>query len=291
MKLGYPCINRGIGCTPNSTFRLSSYSEEKMRRAVGNNLSCLSRILEFNLEKGLLFFRIGSQIVPFASHPVCQFDWEGEFREQFSRIGRFVRKNKMRISMHPDQFVLINSQDAGIVQRSVRELEYHCRVLDLMGLDSSAKVQMHMGGVYGDKEEAIRRFVTEYKKLPASVKKRLVIENDGRLFSLQDCLEVHRLTGTPVLFDVFHHKCNNNGESVREAVNLAASTWRKGDGVLMVDYSSQKKGERAGAHADHIDLKDFARFLKEARGIEFDVMLEIKDKEKSALKALEFFRK
>lgn len=193
--------------------------------------------------------------------------------------------------MHPDQFVLINSPSREIVGRSVAELEYHCRVLDLMGLDSSAKVQIHVGGVYGDKPAAIGRFVRQYGRLKPFVRKRLVIENDDGLFSLRDCLLVHEKTGIPVLFDVFHHKCNSDGESVREAVKLAAATWKKKDGVLMADYSSQKKGGRFGAHTENIDLEDFAEFLKEARGADFDVMLEIKDKEKSALLAIEKMRK
>lgn len=286
MRMGYPCINRSLGCTANSTFRLASYSEERLFSCLGNNLSCLSRILHYNLENGLLFFRISSDLVPFASHPVCKSDWVSRFKNEFGEIGSFIKKNKMRISMHPDQFVLINALDGGIVQRSVAELDYHAKVLDALGLDSSAKMQIHVGGVYGDKESAIGRFVERYKKLPARIRKRLVIENDDRLFSLRDCLRIHRLCKIPILFDSFHHSLLNNGESIREALLLAKKTWKKNDGPLMCDYSTQKIGARPGTHTFHIDLEDFRSFLAHARGLDFDVMLEIKDKEKSALDAL-----
>ena len=192
----------------------------------------------------------------------------------------------MRISMHPDQFVLLNALDREIVESSIRELEYHCRVLDLMGLSAAAKVQIHVGGVYGDKPASIARFVERYRKLPVAVRRRLVIENDDRCYTVADCLEVRRRTGVPVLFDVFHHKVNCSGESVHAALAACAKTWRKRDGILMVDYSSQEPGERKGRHAEHIDLADFRRFLKAARGIDCDVMLEIKDKEQSALAAI-----
>lgn len=290
MKLGYPCINRGIGCTSNHTFRLASYSENRMIETVGENLACLEKILEYNLERGFFFFRISSDIVPFASHPVCKFGWEKYFAKEFRRIGKFIRKNRMRISMHPDQFILLNSPRKDVVGRSIAELEYHCAVLDLMGMGADAKVQIHVGGVYGDKETALGEFVEEYGKLPAKIRKRLAIENDHRSYSLADCIGVHKDTGIPVIFDSFHHECLNTGESVREGVEIAQRTWKRKDGLLMMDYSSQKKGGRKGSHTEHIDMKHFRKFLKETEGLDFDLMLEIKDKEKSANAAIRILK-
>ncbi|OGV48127.1 MAG: UV damage repair endonuclease UvsE [Lentisphaerae bacterium GWF2_44_16] len=286
MKIGYPCINRSIGCTANSTFRLASYSEERIATVVKNNLSCLRKILDFNLEKGFLFFRMSSDIVPFASHPVCKFKWASVFKKELLEMGDFIKKNSMRISMHPDQFVLLNSHDKDIVSRSVDELKWHCRFLDSMRLDGSAKVQIHVGGAYGNKTEAIKRFIKIYKQLPKLISKRLVIENDDRLFNLSDCLSIHEETGIPIIFDNFHHACNGNGTSCSDALKRAASTWREKDGALMTDYSSQEPGERKGKHAEHIDIKDFSEYLRLNSSIDFDIMLEIKDKEKSAAKAL-----
>ncbi|MBD3390038.1 UV DNA damage repair endonuclease UvsE [Candidatus Micrarchaeota archaeon] len=290
MKLGYPCINRGIGCTANHTFRLASYSEERMVETVGENLACLERILDYNLKRGFLFFRISSDIVPFASHPVCKFGWKKYFAKDFRKLGDFVRKHKMRISMHPDQFILLNSPKRDVVERSIAELDYHCAMLDLMGLETDAKVQIHVGGVYGDKEKALGGFVGEYRKLPLRIRKRLAIENDHRSYSLGDCIKVHGKTGIPVIFDSFHHECLNNGESVREGMEIAEKTWKKRDGVLMLDYSSQKKGAMKGSHTEHIDTGHFRKFIKESEGLDFDIMLEIKDKEKSANAAIRILK-
>lgn len=286
MKIGYPCINNQINCTTNTTFRLKNYSEKNLIEKVTNNLNCLQEILEFNAKNGLMFFRISSAIVPFASHPICKFNWQNYFKDQLQEIGSFIKKHEMRISMHPDQFTLINAQKKDIVERSVADLKYHCDFLNCLELDETAKVQIHVGGVYGEKPEAMKRFVLNYKKLPEFIRQRVAVENDDKSYSLQDCLEIYNQVGISVIFDSFHHECLNNGESFYKAIKLASQTWKNKDGVLMTDYSSQALGERKGKHIQSIDLEFFEKYLKDTKDVDFDIMLEIKDKEKSALKAL-----
>jgi UV DNA damage endonuclease len=290
MRIGYPCINRSIGCTASRTFRLVSYTEERMRDTVQENLSCLSRILAYNVRHGMLFFRITSDLVPFASHPVCTFPWQEEFAGVFEKIGEYIRRYGFRISMHPDQFVLLNAPDKGVLQRSIDDLVYQVQVLDLMGLAPSAKVQVHVGGVYGDKPAGIDRFVKQYDLLDTAIRDRLVIENDERQYTLSDCLAIHERTGIPVIADAFHHSLLNNREQFTTLLDPVRKTWKIKDGIPMVDYSSQEPGKRVGAHAGHIVAEDFRQFLKETRLVDFDIMLEIKDKEKSALAALALAR-
>ncbi len=288
MKIGYPCINTSIARETKSTFRLASYSEYCLIEVVRNNLDHLEKILQYNVKKSLLFFRISSDLVPFASHVVCKFNWQKYFVRRFKRLGDFIKKNKIRISMHPDQFVLINSPKEVVVENSVRELAYHCSILDLMGLDSSAKIQIHVGGAYGDKPLAMKNFEKNYSTLLSdNIKKRLVIENDDRLYNVNDCLRIHDRTGVPILFDSFHHRCCGNGDglSLSNAFQMCNQTWRKNDGVPMVDYSEQALGYRKGKHCATIDLNNFRRFVLQTRELNYDLMLEIKDKQISAIKA------
>jgi len=129
----------------------------------------------------------------------------------------------------------------------------------------------------------MRRFVERFEKLDEIVKRRLVIENDDRRCSLRDCLQINAKTRVPVLFDVFHHGVNSSGETIREAFRLFTKTWKEEDGLPMVDYSSQKAGHRIGTHGETISLEHFGEFLDESKPCDFDIMLEIKDKETSAL--------
>lgn len=291
MKIGYPCINRSIGCTANSTFRLASYSDKKLIEKVTHNLNCLKTILEYNLEKGFLFFRISSQIIPFASHPICTFDWRQYFKSTFKEIGDYIKKHDMRINLHPDQFIVLNSKDDLIVQRSIKDLEYQADLLNLMGLDNTAKLQLHVGGVYSDKPFAIERFCKTYQSLPEKVKDRLVIEHDERSYSFADCFNISQQVGVPIVVDTLHHEANNNGENIYEIMLLAKQTWKEDDGIPMVDYSNQAKGERRGKHSESIHIEEFEKFLIETEGLDFDIMLEIKDKEKSAMRAFAILNK
>jgi len=287
MRIGYPCINRTIGCIPSKTFRLASYSDERLRATVAANLACLQKILQFNVEHGLLFLRITSNIVPFASHKICTFPWQEHFSDILRELGDYCRHHGFRISMHPDQFVLLNAPDAGVLERSIAELAYQTAVLDLMGLDRATKVQIHIGGVYGDKAASMDRFVENYTRLDPAIQARLVIENDERLYSVADCRAIHDRTGIPVILDTFHHALNNQGEPLADVLSVLTKTWNNNDGLPMVDYSSQQEGKRAGAHVEHIVPEDFCQFLDNSRLYDFDIMFEIKDKEKSATLALE----
>lgn len=284
-KLGYPCINYAVGCTSSRTFRLASYSEERMIETVTQNLECLHQTLLFNIEHELLFFRVSSQIIPFASHPVCTFDWREHFRVKLSQIGSLVQKHQLRISMHPDQFNVINSPNDEVVERTKHELLYHAQFLDSLGIDNTHKVQVHVGGVYGDKPVATQRFIDNFQSFPEAVKRRLCIENDERSYSLRDCLELSRACNLPIIFDVFHHSLFNHGESYSQALEQVSSTWKEADGVPMVDFSTQEPASRFGKHSEALDETALAAFLAEVHTADLDIMFEVKSKENAALAA------
>ncbi len=290
MRIGYPCINRSIGCRSSKTFRLKNYSESRLRDTVDNNLKCMMKILEYNRENDILFFRITSDLVPFASHPVCEFDWQGHFSHKLELIGDFIETHQMRISMHPDQFIVINSNRKDVVQNSIKELLYHADVLDAMNLDETHKIQIHIGGMYGDKKESMARFEKRYKSLDEEIKKRLVIENDDGIYNVSDCRDVSTNTGIPVLLDFFHERLNPSGMNLKNSIKKIKSTWKKRDGIPMVDYSQPESNPPSKKHAESIKIRDFKKFLVDSRPYDIDIMLEIKDKEKSAVCAMEIAR-
>ena len=285
MKIGYPCINRSIGCSSNKKFRLANFTREKFNETVRNNLNCLDKIVDYNVENNMLFLRISSETIPFASHEVCTLDWKKIFKNELNNIGIKLKENKFRVSMHPGQFTLLNSPNEKIVEKSLAELEYHADFLNAMGLDNTAKIQIHVGGVYGDKDSAIKRFINTFGIASNKIKSRLAIENDDYHYSVKDCLRINKETNIPIILDNLHLECLNDGESLIEAYNIIKGTWSKEDGIPMLDYSSQQKDARIGKHTEHLDSNHFKEFIDIMQNQEFDLIFEIKDKEKSVLEA------
>ena len=286
MKIGYPCINRTLACRGNKTFRLKSYGSNRLISTIQNNLTCLQDMLTFNIAHNLLFFRITSDLIPFASHPICTYPWQTHFQDTFQSLGDFIITHQIRISMHPDQFTLLNSPDPQIFTRSVQELSYHAQVLDLMQLNTTHKIQIHVGGKYDDKKKSMQRFIQRYNTLPSHITRRLVIENDDRIYTPSDCLAIHQHTHIPLLYDCFHHEINPDQYTLSEALAQVAQTWTSQDGLPMIDYSSQEPQMRSGKHAETLNQHHFKKFLRKSQPHDCDIMLEIKDKDISARQAL-----
>lgn len=281
INLGYACINTTINCTSNKTFRLSSYSEERLKETIEENLDCLDKIIEWNYNNEIKFFRIGSGLIPFASHEICKFNWQSFYEEEFKKIGGKIKNYGIRVSMHPDQFVVLNSLNEKIVEKSIREIEYHCDVLDLLGVKGEGKITLHVGGMYGNKQEAMERFISNYNKLSKRIRERIVVENDDKMYTIEDCLYINERCGIPVVFDWFHHQCNPVKKINYERI---IKTWKEKDGNPIFHYSDQLEGGRKGSHSLTINVKEYKKFKKEIEKYNVDLMLEVKDKEISVLK-------
>jgi UV DNA damage endonuclease len=289
MRIGYAGRNLTLDLPMPPRLRPETWSPEAFGEVVRANLAALETTLRWNIDHGIWFYRLNPWTIPFASHPVVTVPWREVFAPDLERIGEIIRGAEMRITVHPGQYILLNSPDETVVQRSVSELVYHADLFDLFGLDRTHKIQIHTGGIFDDKAVALDRWARSWQGLPENVRERLAIENDERLFSLADNVRIHAATGVPLIFDTFHHSILNAGEALADALDQVQTTW-SGHGPVMVDYSTQDPAKGPGAHAATIDLEDFAAVLGVLDGRDVDVMLEIKDKEKSALAAMDLAR-
>jgi len=258
----------------------------RLKDTINTNLNCLQKILEFNVSHKIFFFRITSNLIPFGSHPIMDFGWQEHFASKFREIGDYINKNKIRISMHPGQYTVINSNKRPIFQRSKKELEYHVEILDMMNLKPDAKIITHVGGLYGNKTKSISRFIRRCNDLGDNIRNRYVIENDDKSYNIEDCLLINQETGIPIIFDIYHHTCNTTLNSMEEEFEKVTKTWTNFDGLPIVHYSSEHPLKGKPRHSDTIDISDFSKFLEKTKKYNFDIMLEIKDKERSAIIAL-----
>lgn len=283
-RLGYACLCLALeDCSPRGTI-LRNASPERLRALIAANLNGLQRVLEFNIARGVRMFRISSDIVPFGSHPVNTLAWWDEFAEPLADIGALIRREDVRVSMHPGQYTVLSSPDRLIVDAARADLVFHARLLDALGLDMRHKMVIHVGGAYGDRVAALQRWSIAVRQLPVPICDRLVLENDERLFGANDVLNASAATGVPVVVDVLHHRIfagSGADDMLAETLRNAARTWQPTrDGVPKIHYSTQALGQRAGAHAEFVDPAEFAQFLALApKEIQFDCMLEAKAKD------------
>lgn len=288
-RIGYACINTAVNVSTNKTCRLSNCTSERLRSLINNNLNALKEILLWNISHNIYLYRISSGVIPFATHSVNDIDWVNEFSDLFKEISVLIKKYNMRVSMHPGQFVNINSPNPDIVKSSIAELAWHAEFLDALNVDSTHRLILHVGGVYGDKPSAMSRFIEVYNNLPISIKNRLSLENDDKSYTVWDVLNINKSTNVPIVFDNLHHKVNNThlpeDENIKDILKACFSTWNEDSGIPKIHFSSQKQGERSGAHAESIDMTDFIAFYKKFKKFDFDIMFETKNKEQSVLEA------
>lgn len=287
MKIGYASKTVGLADVPMRTARLNNVTDDKLIELIENNLRSLDGIIEYNIKNNIRMFRISSDIIPFGSHEINQLEWWKIFSKELSEIGTKAIKHNMRLSMHPGQYTVLNSPDKEIVNRAVEDLMYHARFLDALHLNGSHKIILHIGGVYGDKSAAMQRFVENYQQLDERIKKRLIIENDDRQYTISEVLNISRSTGIPVVFDNLHHESNPD-DSMGEMDWLmeARKTWKELDGRQKIHYSQQDEDKRVGAHTPTIDIEIFNDFYQKLPTKELDIMFEVKDKNLSAMKGI-----
>lgn len=251
---------------------------EKLGALVRENAEALRRALAYCAASGIGCFRVNSQILPVKTHPAVGYAI-GDLRdadaliEAFRSCGRFARKHGLRLSFHPDQFILLSATDPEIVRKSVLDLVYQAEVASWVGADV---INIHAGGAYGDKGAALDRLARALDALPEAVRERLTLENDDRVYAPSDLLPFCRASGTPLVYDVHHHRCLPDGMTDADATAEALATWRR---EPLFHLSSPREGHGGKNPRPHHDFIDPADFPEAWRKLDVTVEVEAKAKE------------
>lgn len=249
------------------------------------NASSLLDSLEFCRANGIGCFRVNSQILPVKTHPLAGYEVKDlpestQIRKAFRSCGEFAQEHNIRTCFHPDQFVVLNSPRQDVVTKSVQELKYQAEVAEWINADV---INVHGGGAYGDKPAALEVLTRKLKRLPNSVRTKLTLENDDKVYTPRDLLPVCNETGIPLVYDVHHHRCNPDEMTVEDATEAALATW---DRQPMFHISSPKEGwsgPKPNRHHDYIDVEDFPACWK---GLNVTIEVEAKAKELAVLRLL-----
>jgi UV DNA damage endonuclease len=289
IRFGLCCIFRDQPIKFRTT---TATANEQMKRAAAlaklsdlcmANADALLASLQFCADNGIGCFRINSQILPLKTHPECGYQIDDlpegdEIVRRFKKCGRFVKKHNLRTCFHPDQFVVLNSPKPDVVDRSIAELEYQCEVAEWVGADV---VNIHGGGAYGDKPSALESFARNLSQVSDRVRRRLTVENDDVTYTPSDLLLVCRGEGIPLVYDVHHHRCNQDELSVEEATEQAVATWKREPMFHISSPIEGWKGPKPRRHHDFINVTDFPECW---RDLTLTVEVEAKAKEVAVLK-------
>jgi UV DNA damage endonuclease len=235
---------------------------------------------------GIGAFRINSQILPLGTHPVSGYsldglDRHGDIRRQFLEAGRLARELDVRLSFHPDQFVVLNSEREQVVAGSVEEMEFQAEIAELVGADV---LVLHGGGGAGGMEAALARLARGVDRLSPRARSRLALENDDRLFAPADLLPLCRQIGVPLVYDAHHHRCRPDGLAVAEATAAAAATWAAREPYFHI--SSPRAGWGGGDPRPHADFVNPTDVPPEWRTMRLSVDVEAKAKERAVLQLI-----
>ena len=287
IRYGFACKTIGVSGANLTAITLARATPENMLGVCRHNLRALETMLRYCAEARIPLMRISSDIIPLASHPQNSFDWRQQLQAELASARATLAQTGIRVFMHPGQYTVLNSPRHDVVERAADDLTFHAGFLDALGADSSARIVLHLGGGYGDRASALARLTDNLLALPPQVRNRISLENDERVFTIEDALNICGKCDLPAIFDVFHHSLNAPAHGTQAYwLDRAAESWSPQYGRPKLHYSQQLAGGKPGMHSRSIDMKEFVEFHGSLEGRELDVMLEVKDKNLSAVKCI-----
>jgi UV DNA damage endonuclease len=290
VRLGYACINTCLP-SPNKsctlkTLRLSKDPYELLKEKSFQNLKYMLEILKWNKQHNIMFYRCSSSMFPHISNPQIipiigqeafdDYNSLTPFLSVLKTIKEFAKK--MRLTMHPGQFVQLSSQKEHVVKNSLLDLAWHARFLDLVG-NCESTICIHGGGTFGDKKTTLQRLTCELNKLPIFIKSKICLENCENSWSAEELLPVCNAVGIPLIFDFHHYNCYKGKQSpIVDILPKILETWKGRRPKFHL--SDQDPNKRLGAHHDYVQ-KIPIELIRLKRG--FDIMIEAKAKEKAMM--------
>jgi UV DNA damage endonuclease len=197
--------------------------------------------------------------------------------QSFDDIAYTIQQTNARVSCHPSEFNSLSSLTDKVIHKTLIELNFYSSFMDRIGCpaDHRSPMNLHVHNNNGTREEIAHRFYENFKKLDENCQARLTIENDDKLncWSVRELVDIfHPITRIPICFDYLHHKCHPDNLPEQDAVNMCWETWQT---KPLFHYSESAPGNNPRKHAD------YAENSFETYGLEFDIDMELKMKDKA----------
>lgn len=275
IRLGYACICNGISGTSSTNYTYSEYLKngnlDKLDKVIISNLEILEKIINYNIKNNIHFYRMSSKIIPLATKEDVSFDYIDKYKDYYNRIGNKIRNSCMRVDFHPDQFAVLNSTKKEVVENTIKILDYHYNLLSALNIKDKVLV-LHIGGNTFGKDNSIRRFINNIYKLPNHLKECITIENDDKVFNVNDVIKISKELSIPIVLDYHHHNCNKSDFEMEDILD----SWE--DRIPKMHFSSPKNKKDYRNHSEYINSDDFISFIEILKNFDrdIDIMIEAK---------------
>lgn len=255
--------------------------KEKLDFLIHWNLEEFLTVLKYNLSHDILFYRMSHNLVPLATHSKVDFDYITPYQQTWREIGEFIKNNNMRVDTHPDQFCVLNSKNPEVVKSTETMLLFHEKLFQAMGI--KGQCILHVGGGVDDKESGKKRFIKNFKKLPKTIQKLIILENDDVIYTTSDVLDICETLKIPMVFDYHHYKVLHDKTKIDTLLPRILKTWEESDYTPKMHFSSPKARNEMRSHSEYLDYKEFIKFLNflKVENQDVDVMLECKKKDEA----------
>lgn len=288
IRLGYACISNALDETSSSLLTYTHFKKlgdrgyDKLNEVIISNFKSLENILKYNISNDIYFYRLSSNIIPLLTHPNVDIDLN-KYKSYFSNIGKIIKNNNIRVDMHVDPYYVLNSVSDNVVKSTINICKIYHNMFKLMNIKSN--LIFHVGGKTISKEEGIKRFINNFKLLDKEIQNMIMIENDDKIYTIIDCINISKIINCKIVLDYHHYKCNNNKEDICDYLEYIFNTF---DGIPKVHFSSPKNKKNYRAHHDYIDIKEFVKFLDIVKvyNRDIDIMIEAKMKDDAVFRLI-----
>ena len=292
IRLGYVAITKTLeNITSSSSLSYSIYKNlenknEKLHQVIESNLKDLKEIIIYNIKNNIHFYRLSSAMIPLATHNEVEFDYITPYKNIYNEIGTLIKNSNMRVDFHPNQYCVLNSISKSIVDNTIEILEYHAKLLNTFSVENPL-ILLHVGSSAGGKKAAITRFINNFKKLPTYIQKMIALENDDKVFMIEDVLEICEKLNIPCVLDYHHYMCNHD-EYLEGLLPRIIKTWKQDIPKIHFSSPKSKLKREFRSHHDYINNDDFISFLNILKKYDtnIDIMLEAKAKDEALFKLM-----
>jgi len=290
VRLGYVAISKTLeNITTSSTITLTNFNKNndynKLYSCIISNLESLIKILQFNSKNNIHFYRLTSNLIPLATLKEISFNYITPYQYYYKQIDKIINDNNMRVDMHPSQYCVLNSVRKEVIDSSINILKYHYKLLVAMNIKNKIII-LHIGSNTFGKDKSISRFINIFKQLPKYLKNCIAIENDDKIFNIEDCLKISKILSIPVVLDYHHHLCNKPTKEIEEYLPKIFATWKNIN--PKIHFSSPKNKKEFRSHHEYIDSNKFISFLDILKKYNqnIDIMIEAKAKDEAMFKLI-----